>query len=212
MVGEMRSLARLANTTLAEPGPAVRAAIAFTYTLHARLRQRPVPPEAAMYLSANDLAATAMSRNPADHILQAIARKAAHGLRAGQISDIVYTAFDARLAAIANIQVACERIATTPTPYTYTLLLHRTAYLFCFLLPVSLAPTMGVATPVFCTLIAYTFFGLDALGDELEDPFGEHANTLPLDALARIIEINLLESVGEGELPPYLEPVEYVLR
>jgi len=116
------------------------------------------------------------------------------------------------MGAVANIQVACERIASTPTPFTYTLLLHRTAYLFCFLLPLSLAPTLGWATPIFCTLIAYTFFGLDALGDELEEPFGGHSNALPLNALARVIEVDLLEALDAEDLPPYLLPVDHDLR
>jgi hypothetical protein len=40
-----------------------------------------------------------------------------------------------RLAPMAGIQAACERIATTPLPFACTLLVHRTAYLFCLLLP-----------------------------------------------------------------------------
>ena len=53
-----------------------------------------------------------------------------------------------------------------------------------------------------CGVIAYTFFGLDALSEELEEPFGLAANQLPLTALSRTIEINLLEALGETELPP----------
>ena len=55
-------------------------------------------------------------------------------------------------------------------------------------------------TPVAVTIIAYTFFGLDALGDELEDPFGKDENDLPV-ALARVIEIDLLEGLGVRPLP-----------
>ena len=57
-------------------------------------------------------------------------------------------------------------------------------------------------TPLICGVIAYTFFGLDALSEELEEPFGLAANQLPLTALSRTIEINLLEALGETELPP----------
>jgi Bestrophin, RFP-TM, chloride channel len=39
---------------------------------------------------------------------------------------------------MAGIQVACERIATTPLPFPHTLLMQRTAYLFCLLLPFGL--------------------------------------------------------------------------
>jgi len=71
---------------------------------------------------------------------------------------------------------------------------------------------MGYATPVFCGVVAYTFFGLDALGDELEEPFGAWVNALPLSAMARTVEIGLLDALGERELPEPLQPVDSVLR
>jgi Bestrophin, RFP-TM, chloride channel len=88
------------------------------------------------------------------------------------------------------------------TPFTYTLLLHRTAWLFCLLLPLGLVGTLGMATPAATTILAYAFFGLDALGEELEEPFGLSQNALSLDALVRAIEIASLEALGETELPP----------
>ena len=65
--------------------------------------------------------------------------------------------------------------------------------------------------PVVVGLVAYTFFGLDALGDEIEEPFGTAPNDLPLDALCRVIEIQMLEALGETQLPAPLQPVDYCL-
>ncbi len=61
-------------------------------------------------------------------------------------------------------------------------------------------------------MLAYAFFGLDALGDELEDPFGLTDNDLPLNAIARTIEIDLLEMLGEKELPEPLQPIHFLLQ
>ncbi len=66
-------------------------------------------------------------------------------------------------------------------------------------------------TPLITALLAYAFFGLDALGDELEDPFGLTQNDLPLHAMARTIEIDLRESLGEKNLPEPLKPVNFFL-
>ena len=60
-------------------------------------------------------------------------------------------------------------------------------------------------------LVAYTFFGLDALGDELEEPFGGAANDLPLDALLRVVDGVVQDALGEA-VPPPLEPERYWLR
>jgi len=63
-----------------------------------------------------------------------------------------------------------------------------------------------------CAVIAYTFFGLDALSEELEEPFGFASNQLPLMALSRTIEINLLEAMGETDLPPEIAPINSYLQ
>lgn len=215
MVGEMRTLGRLTSTLMRKPElrrDPIRALIGFTYALTANLRGESAPDSTYVYLPARLLTAATESGNPPAYILRAITGNYASALHDGTLTDIQFLALENHLGAIANIQVACERIASTPTPFTYTLLLHRTAYLFCFLLPLSLASTLGWATPIFVTLIAYTFFGLDSLGDQLEEPFGTHSNALPLHALTRIIEIDLLEALGETNLPPYLEPVDHDLR
>ena len=215
MVGEMRTLGRLSTSLLRNRDVeqrVLRSLAAYTYVLMAHLRNQAIPAEAATYLSDDALAAARGSGNPPARILRQVSNSYTDALQYRTLTDIEFLALDNHVGAITNIQVACERIASTPTPFTYTLLLHRTAYMFCFLLPLSLAPTLGWATPVFATLIAYAFFGLDALGDQLEEPFGDHSNALPLSALARIIEIDLLEALGETDLPSYLQPVDYDLR
>jgi putative membrane protein len=50
-------------------------------------------------------------------------------------------------------------------------------------------------------------FGLDALGDEIEEPFGLAANDLPLDAMCRVIEIELRESLHDAHVPAPLAAV-----
>jgi putative membrane protein len=60
-------------------------------------------------------------------------------------------------------------------------------------------------------ILAYAFFGLDQLGEELEEPFGITQNALPLDALVRAIEIAGAEALGDAEVPLPLQPTDYVL-
>ena len=214
LILEMRSFARLVTTLLrGSPSGAaiVRNAIAFTYALNGHLRKQPLPPEVASYLAPTDLAAVSRSPNPPDAILRIISRDLAAELKQAKITDILYKAIDEHVAAMTSIQSACERIASTPVPFSYTLLLHRSSSLFCLLLPFGLTTTFGDATPIFAALIAYCFFGLDALADELEAPFEPSSNELPLNAISRLIEISLLESIGETNLPLALEPVDYIL-
>jgi putative membrane protein len=128
-------------------------------------------------------------------------------LRAGKLDAPVAADMDQMLTALASLAAGCERIKHTPIPFPYTLLLHRTAWLYCFLLPFGLVDSVGLMTPFVVAIVAYTFFGLDALGDEIEEPFGLADNHLPLDALCREIEVNLREALAERDLPPPLLPV-----
>ncbi|MDE3012016.1 MAG: hypothetical protein KGI67_14115, partial [Pseudomonadota bacterium] len=106
----------------------------------------------------------------------------------------------------------CERIANTPLPFTYAVILHRTVYLYCMLLPFGLLDSIGIMTPVMVAFVAYTFFAIEAMADEIENPFGTDANDLPLDGLSRDIEIAMRDLLGESSLPPRLEPVEFRLN
>jgi putative membrane protein len=54
-------------------------------------------------------------------------------------------------------------------------------------------------------LVAYTFFGLDELARQLENPFGMEPQCLALGAVCRTIEIAAAEALGD-EAPPPLKP------
>lgn len=112
---------------------------------------------------------------------------------------------EASLVSLTDIQGACERIKSTPIPYSYTVLMHRIVAFYCVLLPFGLMESIKWATPFVVLAISYCFFGLDAIGDELEQPFGLDINDLPLDGISRTIERNLRERLGEP-LPPPLAP------
>lgn len=49
---------------------------------------------------------------------------------------------------LSNIIGGCERIASTPIPYTYKVLLHRTVYVYCFLLPFGFVDSLGWMMPL----------------------------------------------------------------
>jgi putative membrane protein len=186
-------------------------AVAFAQALVCHLRPGQDAAKARAKLPADLLGAFDASRNPPDVILRRMGAVAADLLARAQISDIQFGILDATIGRMSGVLAACERIRNTPVPFGYTLLLHRTAYIFCFLLPFGFADALGWGTPFASALVAYTFFGLDALGDELEEPFGNLPNGLPIQALADTIEINLREALGETDLPPLPQPRDYLL-
>ncbi len=189
----------------------IRMAIAFTHALRHHLRGTQPDNDLAPHLPPAALAEVLKRSNVPDAILELIGRDLRLALRRGWVSDQIAMLLDERLTSLAAVLAGCERIRNTPLPFAYTLLLHRTAYLYCFLLPFGLVDTIGAMTPLVVAIVSYTFFGLDALGDEIEEPFGELPNDLPLAAMSRTIEINLRESLGDTDIPLPLEPIRYCL-
>jgi putative membrane protein len=213
---DARSLGRQALVHIG-PGDAVLArrmvlrCCAFAYLLRDYLRGDRPGAEALAGLGATEAAVVAAAFNPANVVLLQMSRDIARAEAAALFPPQVLLMMEERVVSLSAVLAAGERIKGVPVPYAYSLLLHRTAYLFCFLLPFGLAAAAGFWTPIVAAIVSYTFFGLDALGGELETPFGRNQNALPLDAMVRFIDINLREILGETELPKELKPVDDVL-
>ncbi|MDN5422278.1 MAG: hypothetical protein L0G39_00600 [Chryseobacterium sp.] len=116
--------------------------------------------------------------------------------RKGNIDTIVMTSMDHQLNQFSNILGGCERIHNTPLPFAYSVLLHRTVYLYCFWLPFGLVDSLGWMMPLIVLLISYTFIALDAIIQEIGEPFGEEENDLALNSICRTIEYSIFEQAG----------------
>jgi len=208
MIIDVRSLIRETQVLRdpAERAGLLRSVCGFAHGLVARLRHED---EAQAIKPWSQFQAN--HPNLPDNLLQQVGARFSALAEQGVISEWRYTQLEARLVSLSQVQASCERIKSTPLPFPYTLLLHRTIYLFCILLPFAMAEPLGWLTPLFTAIVSYTFFGLDEIGDDLEDPFGFDENDLPCNALLRTLEREVLAALGETDLPLPLEPVEYVL-
>lgn len=207
LVISSRSVARLAmGMDDAAQAKVLRGVCGFAGGLAARLRGRDEAAAVARWI-----ALPGAPVNATDAALRAIGAETQRLRAAGALDPMHWHALEEQFAALAQVQGGCERIAGTPVPFAYSLLLHRTAHVFCLSLPFALAGSMGWWALLPTLLVGYTFFGLDALGDQLEEPFGSEANDLPIDALVRTIEREMLSALGEGDLPPALAAVAGVL-
>ncbi|KSV66787.1 swarming motility protein YneE [Sinorhizobium sp. GL2] len=182
---------------------------AFAAGLAARLRGQD---EAAAIRLWCDIALNAGTPNPTNDVLNAIGRRCLALTREHRIGEIHYSVLEGQLTALAKVQGGCERIGSTPVPFAYSLLLHRTALIFCLMLPFALAGSLDWWTLLPVLLVAYTFFGLEALGHQLEDPFGLEPNALPLEAMQRLVEREMLSVLGHTDLPEPIMPSNNVLR
>ncbi|WP_237481183.1 bestrophin family protein [Lichenibacterium dinghuense] len=213
---DVRSLARqqIAYLGAGDAAAARRGAfraVAMAHLLRDYMRGLRPGADALAALAEGDASAVAAARNPCNMLLALISRDAALAVASGVLTPQALWTVEERVVSLSAVVAAAERINNVPVPYTYSLILHRTAYLFCLLLPFGLAAPAGLWTPLIVLVVSYTFFGLDALGDELERPFSTMQNGLPIDAMARGMEIDVREMLGDPALPEPLRPVDFVL-
>lgn len=184
---------------------------AFAYALRDLLRDQSDAPELKQLLLESEWQRLQGASNKPDFLMRQMGMDLRQSLKQERIDPCLAAVIDNSLTAMTSASASCERIKNTPIPFSYTLLLHRTAYIYCFLLPFGLVDSIGFMTPFVVAIVAYTFFGLDALGDEIEEPFGLEANDLPLDAICKAIEIDLRESLQDAQTPAPHLPVNYCL-
>jgi putative membrane protein len=183
----------------------VRTVVAFVYTLKHQLRGTDPAADLRRLLDGATYARVVASRFRPIVIGHALREAFAARADAGQLADTRLWMLDARLDDLVAMVSGCERIASTPIPFSYDVLLHRTIYAYCVLLPFGLVDSIGAATPFVTVFVAYTLIALDAIAHAIAEPFGDGPNHLALDAMTRQIERTLLE-LNREPLPAEVTP------
>ena len=116
------------------------------------------------------------------------------------ISDIILASLDQNIQQLVDYIGGCERIRKTPMPFAYAVHLRRALVLYCFTLPFAMVETFGWTTVVDVLVLAYTFFGIEEIGVEIEGPFGDDDNDLPLEDICETIHKNLYALAGIEKL------------
>jgi putative membrane protein len=85
------------------------------------------------------------------------------------------------MAATTDAMAQADRVLSTPLPLGYSILISQIVALYVYLLPFQLFSTFGWNTIPATVCAGYIILGLEAMGNELENPFGNNVNDLPLD-------------------------------
>lgn len=194
IVNESRNLARLATVLLAREPVLLRRLlewlVAFPWaSMHYLRGAKSLGPNAS--LPTDEVAAVlAIQQVPL-----AVARKVTESINRAReqqvISDYLAGTLDASVQQLVACMGGCERIHRTPLPFSYVVHLRRVLILYCFTLPFALLKDFDWWTILATLIVSYTLYGIEEIGVEIEDPFGEDANDLPLDRICTTIEENV---------------------
>lgn len=167
--------------------------VAFAYSTMFRLRgEKHKLGAAEKLLSAEEVAFLSQAQNPRLVIATRITNTLKEAHERGIISDYIMASLDQNTQLLIDYLGACERIQNTPLPFAYMVHLRRVLVLYCFTLPFALVGAFSWATVPDTFLVAYTFFGIEEIGVEIEEPFGRDENDLPLERFCDLIEADSL--------------------
>lgn len=190
----------------------VRTLIAHAHALRHQLRGSDASHDLQRLLAGEDLPRVLGARWKPIVILQLLGIRLRAARQHGASPDVLALAMEGNLQTLCDADGGCEAIHGTPIPLTFSVLVHRSIYFYCTLLPFALVGSIGWYTPAFAVFVAYTFMALEAIAEELEAPFGTDDNDLALTAICDNLEASLLELLGEPLPPPKPIPVDFVLH
>jgi putative membrane protein len=119
--------------------------------------------------------------------------------RAGRLTEQRLQLMDANVTAFVDYWGGAERIMKTPVPFAYAQHIKSFLTLFCFTAPWAMVESMKWYTPIAAGVLAYGMFGIDEIGVEIEDPFGDDPNDLPIEAMGKRIETDTDVILQDGE-------------
>lgn len=199
LVNNTRNLARQIWVGVAEIKPedrikkisTLRLLVAFSVATKLHLRGEPVNSELEELISSFQYFKLKTMNNPplevafwiADYLQQQANRQTLNHYQLSTLQQLLNNMVDSL--------GSCERILKTPIPLAYAIHLKQLLLLYCLLLPFQLVGSLVWWTGPMVALVSFTLFGIEAIGIEIENPFGYDANDLPLDTICATMKRNI---------------------
>ncbi|KAF9949969.1 hypothetical protein BGZ70_001566 [Mortierella alpina] len=123
--------------------------------------------------------------------------------RAGRIDNPLINLLLTSINTMTDIFTNMERIVFTPIPLAYSIHLRQVVYLYCLALPFTFIDALGWLLVPLLFLVSFTLFGMEAIGREIENPFGKDENDLHMDEFCQDLKRELCYLVNlKTNIPP----------
>lgn len=179
----------------------IKRQIAWLYALKFTLRNQSEWETVAKYMEADEYDLLMTRSNKPTHLLHHQNQAMAEAFEKGMIDSFRHMELSKLVEHLYSWQGMCERIKKTVFPHYYNYFTKVFLWIFIICLPFTLAPIMDFMAIPMSIAISFIFFILDRSGETTEDPFEGRAADTPMSTITRSIEIDLLEMLGEKEIP-----------
>jgi putative membrane protein len=186
--------------------------IGFLYALKAALRNQHWD-DYKKFLSESDRREVESQTNKHNAILTIQSRELDRIYRDGWIDGFKFTHLNNMLVTFCDDMGRSERIKNTIFPPTYYSFTKLFIWIFSIVITIVASETTGIWSVGLGGLVSFIFHTTCIIGMSLLNPFEPDPSGIPLDQITRTIEINLLEMLGETEIPQPISVIgnEYVM-
>jgi putative membrane protein len=133
------------------------------------------------------------SKHRPNKLINILYRRIADLHQKGSISGEQLFLLDKELKGFMDIIGACERIKSTPIPYSFSMFIKKFLFVYTITLPISFAWQFGYWTVPIVVTAFYFLVSVELISEEIEDPFGDDVNDLPLNEICIKIKRNISE-------------------
>jgi len=169
--------------------------VAYAVLLKNLLRggQRTPPEEVGAMLPYATIVKFSEAVNPPLAAIQALSLTVRNGMKTEMPADAIvanatFLQLSTALDSLASTVGACERVRNTPTPFGYVVALRGFLLLWLFTMPFTLVGAYGFAAVPAMALVSFLFLNLETMAMQIEQPFGDGADDLPLEEYVLGIE------------------------
>lgn len=133
------------------------------------------------------------SKHVPNQICVLINKRLQNMLRHNKLSQEQLLFINSELQSFSDICGACERIKNTPIPYSYSAFLKKFIVIYSATLPIGYAFSLGYYVVPIIAIVFYVIASLELIAEEIEDPFGNDENDLPIEKITETIRRNVDE-------------------
>lgn len=186
--------------------------MAWSYAFGRKLRKLEECKDLGLYISSEELKAMKKLSNPPLALLDKQTKDIASLHQNNSINNFQQIQLDSTIVRLVASMGKAERIKNTVFPKTYRMALHTFVYIFLIFLSFSLTNLHSLVEIPMLIIISIPFLLLEKVALGIQDPFENKPSDTPVTSIARTIEINIKELLGEDNVPePFKSDTFYQL-
>lgn len=214
LTANIRNLGYLIWVAIAELEPTdrenkvstLRLLVAFAIATKLQLRQQPVNNELEALMTPDQFLKLQSVKSTPLQLAVWIGDYVQQQYKRNLVNPNQLTATNILVNGLLEALTTCERIVSTPIPLAYAIYLKRLLLIYCISLPFQVVSSLHWWTSPIAAILSFVLLGIEEIGTEIENPFGEDDNDLPLEDYCMTI-VNNIEDLITANSEENLEAI-----